>query len=214
MKGIKVQAVLFDLDGVLVDSREAISNCANYALEKIGLPARKKEEIYQYIGVPLYAIFKKLLPSNKQNLLDECIKFYRERYEKKSVEETKLIDGIPELLKSLKDKTLVVATVKLTHFSEELLAGFKIKDCFDRIVGSGVIQKELTKSTIVKKALGEIKTNSAVIVGDTKYDIEAGKENGIFTIGVTWGIGSEEELRKAKADFIVHSPKEIEEIVK
>jgi phosphoglycolate phosphatase len=146
--------------------------------------------------------------------LDECIKFYRERYEKKSVEETKLIDGIPELLESLKDKTLVVATVKLTRFSEELLADFKIKDYFDRIVGSEVIQKELTKSTIVKKVLGEIKTNSAVIVGDTKYDIDAGRENGIFTIGVTWGIGSEEELRKAGADFIVHSPKEIENIVK
>lgn len=214
MKQIDVQVILFDLDGVIIDSREAISNCVNFSLGELGLPVREKEEIYQYIGMPLYDIFKILLPSDKQNLLPECIRLYRQRYEKKSAEETKLVEGIQELLEKFKNKTIVVATTKPTLFAEKLLTGFNLRNYFSRVFGSELLGRESDKTEIVRKILNEIKANSAVIIGDRKYDIEAGKENNIFTIGVTWGIGGEKEIREAKPDFIVNEPREIEDVVK
>ena len=131
--------------------------------------------------------------------------------------ENVVYDGIEELLKALSSKgiKLFVATSKPQEFSEKILEHFNLKSYFEKVIGATMDEKRNKKNEIIKFALqtNDIQACTAVMVGDRKFDIEGGKENGLKTVGVTYGYGGREELEKASADYIAKSVNELKKIL-
>ena len=193
--------VIFDLDGVLVDSRAVFLSCVNYAFAKLGLPRRTDAELLPYIGPPFAYAFGELLGvAPDAPIVAACIDGYRERYETAMLTETTVEPGIPEALAALDGHRLAVATSKPRAFAEPLLEAMGVRAHFAVIAGPELSARAEGKTQTLGRALQELGPTRAVMVGDRSFDILAARAHGLPSIGVTWGIGSAEELEAAGAD--------------
>jgi phosphoglycolate phosphatase len=206
-------AVLFDLDGTIIDSRVPFVDSMNYALGVYGQPARRPEELWTYLGPPTHQTFSELLGEDSP-LIDEAVATYRKHYMRHSPETTTVYEGIEELLRDLHGRVpLAVATSKVIDATQDLLDKLGLTELFDAICGPAMDTVNEPKSITVAHALsalgGAEAVTAPVMIGDRFYDVEGARAQGVPTIGVLWGSGSESELHDAGAAAIVAAPSEI-----
>ncbi|MDQ6775819.1 MAG: HAD hydrolase-like protein [Actinomycetota bacterium] len=201
--------VLFDLDGVIVDSRVPFVRCVNAALVAHRLPVRPAHELYQYLGPPLHGTFEELAGTGP--IAQSCVDAYRERYAARAAAETSVFPGVREVLElAASTLPLVVGTSKASALAEPLLAALGLRELFVAVVGPSLDAANERKAVTIERALSGVTPGSrAVMVGDRHYDVAAASEHGIPTLGVLWGIGTETELRDAGAEALVRSPEEL-----
>jgi phosphoglycolate phosphatase len=204
-------AVLFDLDGVLVDSRAAISGCLNHALARNGLPEHAESALHRFIGPPLALTFAELTAHPPDSaLVVACISSYRERYAEASLRETTVIPGITDALAELAPQyCLAVATSKALAFAEPILTALGLRDFFDLVAGPSLSAFREDKAATIGAALSRLDPDRAVMVGDRSFDIVGAHARGLPAIGVTWGIGGSDELTSARADAIIEAPTDL-----
>lgn len=211
------EALLFDLDGVLVDSRAAITASINHALERMGLPRQPETSLHRFIGPPLGAALGTLLDELGADPAQapRAVALYRERYREHCVAETPLFPGIREALTALRGRVpLAVATSKPTAFARPILEARGIAELFDCIEGPSLDPDGEPKERTVARALEglgmrPVPPGRVVLVGDRRHDVEAARAHGLLPVGVAWGIGSEEELRRAGAARILREPADL-----
>ncbi|MBE2317526.1 HAD hydrolase-like protein [Solirubrobacter sp. CPCC 204708] len=202
-------AVLFDLDGVLVDSRAAFLNSMTLALRDLELPAYPREALLPCIGPPLKLGFSELLVTTPEDpRVDALIAAYRGHYATISLTDTTVAPGIPAALAAI-DEPKAVATSKPRHFAEPLLTALGLREHFTVVAGPELDARGETKAETITRALALLETTDAVMIGDRRFDVEGAHANGIPCIGVTWGIGAREELQAAGADAIIDAPLEL-----
>lgn len=202
-------AVLFDLDGVLVDSRTPFARCINAALTAQDVPPRPEHELHQYLGPRLHQTFRALV--SEESLVQRCVDSYRARYREQAASETTVFPGIPEILDSLSDRLpLVVVTSKPRALAEPLLDALQLRRFFVAVIGPELDSENERKTLTVERAMRELSPEAKpVMIGDRKHDIVAAHAHDIHAIGVLWGIGSEDELLAAGADALAHTPVEL-----
>lgn len=204
--------ILFDLDGTLTDSKEGITKSVQYALSKLGISITDLDSLEKFIGPPLKDSFMEYY-NFSDTKADEAVKYYREYFSERGLFENKVYPGVEAMLKQLKETGLhlIVATSKPTVFSEKILGHFNLSKYFDAIVGSTLDGSRSKKADVIQFALEEhkIKNDEAIMIGDREQDILGAAENGLKSIGVTYGFGSYEELEKAGASLIVNCVDEI-----
>jgi phosphoglycolate phosphatase len=204
------RAVLFDLDGVLLDSRTAIVRCIEHGLRETGAPVPPSGELERFIGPPLIDAFAELAGPE---LADACLAAYRERYVWSSLEETTVVPGAAEALAAVAAHVPVaVATTKPRAFAEPLCERLGLAASLHAVVGPELHSPEEVKAVTVRRALTAVGLSpggDAPLVGDRSHDVEAARANGLRCVGVLWGIGDEAELRAAGADRIVASPRDL-----
>jgi phosphoglycolate phosphatase len=203
-------AVLFDLDGVLVDSRVPFVRSVNSALVSHGLTVRPEHELIQYLGPPLHQTFRALV--DEETLVQPCVDVYRARYREMSASETIVFPGIREILDGLAGQLpLLVATSKPCVLAEPLLDALDLRGFFAAVIGPELDSENEHKAVTVGRAIQQLPHRSRpVMVGDRKHDIAAAHEHDILAIGVLWGIGTEVELRTAGADALARTTAELE----
>jgi phosphoglycolate phosphatase len=206
----------FDLDGTLTDSQDGIIKCYHYALGKLNLPI-PVELNSSVVGPPLRVIFRRLLGSNDEVLIEKAVAIYRERFSTIGLFENQVYAGIPEMLSALRENShdLYVITGKPKIFADRIINHFQLAPFFIEIYGSELGGRFDNKAELIKHVLTERKLSKAeaVMIGDKKEDISAGKANGIKTIGVTYGYGSLQEIQDAQPDYICNSPLEIQKLL-
>jgi len=209
--------LLFDLDGTLTDPKVGICTCVQYALASFGIEEPDLDKLEPFIGPPLKDSFMEFYQMSEVQA-EEAVEKYRERFQDKGIFENELYRGIPQMLRTLKAKGMVlaVASSKPTVFVTRILEHFKIAGYFDVVMGSELDGTRGTKEEVVRAALGQLFQNKPIerdkvyMIGDRCFDVEGAHEAGVESIGVTYGYGSMEELKAAKSDYIVRSVEELE----
>jgi len=204
---------LFDLDGTLTDPKEGIINSVLYALEKIGIEEVNISELDSFIGPPIQQSFIDRYNMNEIEV-EQAVFYFREYLKQSGLLENKVYDGITTLLQELKDagNRLFVATSKPTVFAKQVIEHFQLTTFFEEIVGSNLDGTRIKKEEIIAHILQtneELKKEEMVMIGDRKHDVIGANRNGIASIGVLYGYGSEIELSDAGA---VHIVKDVEEL--
>lgn len=209
--------VLFDLDGTLTDPGEGITNSVAYALKKYGIEVSDKSELYKFIGPPLKDSFMKYYDFNEDKA-EEAIAFYREYFRDKGIFENRVYEGVEDLLRQLHTdgKKIVLATSKPEEFAVRILEYFDLKKYFSVVAGASMDSSRSKKGDVIAYAISlcdGFNKDTAVMIGDREHDIIGAKENGLKSIGVLYGYGSEEELRKSGADYIVATPEAVLKLI-
>jgi len=179
-----VRVILFDLDGTLIDSTDAILDGFRHTFERFKKKYPGDEEVKKLIGLPLDVMFENL--GVKENVWD-YVDTYKKRYREISKEKTVLLPNAKEAIKEAKDfARLGIVTTKTGLYSKELLEHFGVMDDFEVLIGREHIQNPKPHPEPVLKALHLMKANKegAWMIGDTCLDMVSAKEAGINYVGV------------------------------
>jgi phosphoglycolate phosphatase len=204
------RALLFDLDGCLVDSLPSIARCWAETLGALGRPAPSVEEVRPFVGPPADTIARTLAPDMSEPEIGQLVRSYRRCTA--AAEDVAPFPGIPELLASLVGAgiPLAVATSKSIEVVEPLLDRLDLARCFEVVAGTARDELGTDKATIVGRALdGLAPTRAFGHAGDREHDVIGAHAHGLTAIGVLWGYGSREELTAAGADVLVQTPEEL-----
>ena len=205
--------VLFDLDGTLTDSKQGIIGAVQYAMENMGLPPADEEKVLSYIGGPFREELRRAHGFDKRHA-DRFVELYREYYLSRGLYENRVFDGVEDLLAALhrEGKKMALATAKPSPQAETVLVNFGLRKYFGLIAGSEPNGDRSAKADVIRYALGQLEPpdrSRVVMVGDRCHDILGARENGIDSIGVTYGYGSAEELRESEPTYFAASADEL-----
>ncbi|MFR0858647.1 MAG: dTMP kinase [Christensenellales bacterium] len=209
---MKYTTVLFDLDGTLTKSEEGITKTAIYAAEKMGFTGFTQEQFKVFIGPPLFDSFRTVVGMTDEQA-NRAIDYYHERFERVGWAENEVYAGIPRCFAvSKKRRARGDRHRKAADFRRAHREKFGFAPYLDDVIGPGLDNKDSSKAALVRrgvKAFG----GSVVMVGDRCFDIEGGRANGVDTVGVCYGYGTEEELVSADATHIAHTVEELTDIL-
>lgn len=208
-----MKAVLFDLDGTLINSEEGITKSVQYALHSFGIEEPDLTKLKVFIGPPLEMMFAEKYGFDEEKCITATNKF-RERYKVKGILECALYDGVVESLKKLKGDGYIVALAssKPEELCRRILDMFEITAYFDEIVGSTFDGRISTKEQVLLelgRRMTSVKKSDMCLIGDTKYDVLGAKEFGIDCVAVSYGFGTKEELTNAGAVCVCSDLKEV-----
>lgn len=213
---MKYTNILFDLDGTLTDPKEGIINSVKFALAKFGVNESEVGDLMKFIGPPLHVSFRDFCGFNEENT-ELAVQYFREYFTDKGINENSIFPGVVELLESLKSRNLkiILATSKPTVHANTVLENFGIAKYFQYVKGSNLNGTESGKTEIISHIIEKFKLekDKTVMIGDRFYDINGAKENGIDSIGVTFGYGGESELKEAGANYICRDIKDINNLL-
>lgn len=191
--------VYFDLDGTLVNPAPGITRSIRYALGRLGYPVPKAKDLESWIGPPLKSSFAAHVG---EDLADEAVTRYRERYAETGITECSVYPGIVDALSALLAGgfELAVATSKPHVYAAEVLDLVGLSKYFAEVWGPELDGTLSDKKELVAVAQSRSGNPSSALFGDRHFDIDAARANGITAIGVTWGFGAAEEFANADAD--------------
>jgi len=202
-------AVLFDLDGTLVDSRPGIVAALNATLRELSEPEVPEADLVPRIGPPIHDTWSELL-QRPVNEIEDVVVAYRERYATLMLDGTSVYPGVLRLLERLSAEghLLAVATSKAQPMAVALLEHLGLDGFFAAVRGPVPPSTEEKPATVGRalEALGLSTGAGAVLVGDRHHDVTGGHAHGLAVIGAGWGYGSLEELGAAGAEALAAEP--------
>ncbi|WP_428770223.1 HAD-IA family hydrolase [Treponema sp. HNW] len=225
---LNLQAVLFDLDGVLIDSGADIASSVNAALTHFGYKEEPQDTIISFVGdgaknLLIRALGYQGIKADTMPNFSEFFDWYVERYRTHSAEKTLLYKGVYELLEKLREKGVFCAVVsnKPLSVTREILKHFSIDCFFDAVVGPEQLSRikpapeglALAIDLIEKKRNAAIVPEKVLMVGDSATDIQAGRALGAHTCAVTEGFGDRKKLLAENADIVVPFAEELVRIL-
>ncbi|HAL45555.1 MAG: hypothetical protein A2Y12_07120 [Planctomycetes bacterium GWF2_42_9] len=204
------KAIIFDLDGTLVNSLEDLAEAANFALACFGQQTHEVEAFRQMVGDGTRTLMSRALPSDRQDLIEQTLLKMREKYIEICLNKTRPYDGLPKVLAELKNRgvKMAVLTNKDQKMAEKIVTHF-FDQYFMIIRGTinAVPLKPDPKAVLEILNQMNVKPENAAFVGDSNIDIRTAQAAGITGIGVNWGFRGEKELKEAGADYTIDEPK-------
>lgn len=205
--GMAIDAVLFDLDGTLIDSGPVIVRRLRTALRRAGL-TDLTEQVYRLVGPPLETGLRDVLGLSPRQVV-AVAGDYRRLVREGSPTDYPIFDGIPEMLVAVAaDHVLAVATSKPEADAVQIVARSGLGDHFAAVVGAPRPGLRADKDVVIRRAVIElgIDPGHAVMVGDSTYDMRGAIAAGVVPIGVAWGYTRPAELVAAGAVTVADTP--------
>ncbi len=215
---MKYKAVLFDLDGTLLDTLEDLANSLDFVLHDRGLPTHPTEAFRYFVGSGAAMLVARALPLEKRNdaLAADCLEAFRREYSRNWNQKTQPYKGVSELLDALTAKhiKMAVLTNKPQHFAELCVKEFLSDWAFAMIVGQrdGVPMKpDPTGPREIARSL-DMPSQAFVYLGDSDIDMRTAVNAHMLPVGAMWGFRSERELRESGAIRVIGRPTELLEL--
>lgn len=209
------KAVLFDLDGTLLDTIEDIGDAANRILEQNGFPVHSMDAYRRFVGDGALNFIIRALPEDKRiaTIIHPCLDAFLEDYGRNWNVKTKPYDGIPELLDTLTARRLKMAVLsnKPHKHTVQCMAGFLPDWNFDVVFGQrdDVPKKPDPAGALEIAEQLNIAPSDFLYLGDTETDLKTSIAAGMFPVGALWGFRSAKELQENGAKTLINKPLEI-----
>lgn len=193
-------AIVFDLDGTLVDSLPDIVASFRQAFTELGLPAPPEAVVRSEVGLPLEAMYERFAP---REAVASLAASYRRHYPEHFADRSRPYPGVRELLSDLRERgyLLAVATTKRSDMATRFVSAMGLSGAIDHVQGTDGFPHKPAPD-VVLRALQAVGGAGRWMVGDTTHDVGAGKAAGLRTFGVTWGTHDADRLRAAGADVV------------
>ena len=191
------QAVLFDLDGTLTESHPGVVNSVAAVLRDMGFAVPEESVLRNFIGPPLQYSFKIYCGMTPEQC-EEGVERFRDIYNVKGLYENSVFPGIHDLLRDLREggAKVIVATSKAQSAADIIIRHFELAPLVDFVSGAYEDQRKQSKADLINRGLKlfGISPEHAVMIGDTRFDIDGAHGAGTDFIGVLFGYGTREEM--------------------
>ncbi len=209
-------ALLFDLDGTLVDSGDDLTAAVNHVLRQDGLSAVSREQVLQMLGDGAPVLVDRAYAHHGAERPHDALERFRGHYRAHCLDATRPYPGVMELLRRLApERAVAVATNKPTAFARQIVDGLGLESLVDVVVGPESADAPKPSPGMLSAALADLghAANEAVMIGDSPSDVEAGRRAGTATIAVLWGYRSRDQLAASGPDRIAASVEELGELL-
>jgi phosphoglycolate phosphatase len=206
-----IQLLIFDLDGTLVDSEVDLAESVNAARAGAGQEPLPVSVIASYVGQGVNVLMRRALGEEApETEVEQAVARFLSYYRDHMLDHTAPYPGVREALDALRGRTLAVLTNKPVRFSEHLLAGLGLAELFVAVYGGNSFAQKKPDPVGVYKLLEETGAppRSTLIVGDSDTDILTGQNAGVWTCGVTYGLGSP-TLENVQPDMLLDDLREL-----
>ena len=209
----KYKAVVFDLDGTLLNTLDDLADAVNHTLQQFHYPLRSKAEVRRFLGNGIERLAKRILPEDvSETQFRQVYLAFKEYYTNHCQVKTQAYPGIMQLLQELKKQgyKLAIVSNKNAEAVAQLNKTYFVQDVAVSIGQKAGIKKKPAPDTVlaVLKELG-VSKEEAVYVGDSEVDKATADNTGMDVILVTWGFRDKEELEKLVPTYLVDKPEEI-----
>ena len=210
---MRYKAVLFDMDGTVLDTLDDLADSVNRSLREFGLPEVSRFQVGQSLGNGAKYLIRHCLPEGSDEALcEQVLSFYKPWYDAHCLIKTKPYDGILQLMETLRADGVSQAIIsnKPDSAVQELAEAF-FPGLMDVVIGeSPAVKRKPSPDTVLAAAsqMG-LMASDCVYIGDTEVDLETARNAGMDCIPVNWGFRTEEQLCAAGAEEIIRSPEEL-----
>lgn len=210
-----MKLLIFDLDGTLADTSQDITDALNHALSPLGMKDYSVEETKSMVGSGISSLLASLVPSghNSPAAKDQVIQRFLNFYSEHLLDNTVAYPQVKETLAQLNGYKKVVLSNKRTAYSKEILEKLLISEYFDAVCGSDSVREKKPSPVPILDLINKynVSKENTVIIGDSNFDVEAGRAAGIKVIGATYGFRARKFLEGS--DYIIDRFDELLKII-
>ena len=206
----KIDLLIFDLDGTLIESKWDIATAVNLTLAELGLPVRGQEEIFSFVGDGIKHLLRLSVGKENQSRYEDALRVFRGHYLAHCLDRTQFYPGIDRVLAHYAAKHKAVATNKSLEYTTRILDGLGAHH-FTYIVGGDNGYGLKPEPGMLLKILDELKVerDRAVLIGDSTNDITGGHNAGIKVCAVGYGMGNREKMAACNPDWFIEQPEDL-----
>jgi len=206
----KIDLLIFDLDGTLIESKWDIATAVNLTLRDLGLPVREQEEIFSFVGDGIKHLLRLSVGKENQSRYEDALRVFRGHYLAHCLDRTQFYPGIDRVLAHYAAKHKAVATNKSLEYTTRILDGLGAHH-FTYIVGGDNGYGLKPEPGMLLKILDELKVEKdrAVLIGDSTNDINGGHNAGIKVCAVGYGMGNREKMAACNPDWFIEQPEDL-----
>jgi phosphoglycolate phosphatase len=200
-----VDLIVFDLDGTLADSLPDLTAAVNFTCRTLGLPEHSPQDIMKMIGGGERNLVRRFLGPDYQELFDQALALYIDRYSEHAGDATRLYPGVPETLAQLAEKRLAVLSNKMEMLTRQVLEALGVARFFAAMKGGDSYPAMKPSPEPLRALIRELGAapGRTLMVGDKPADVLTGREAGAHTVAVTYGYGELEALTAAGPELLL-----------
>lgn len=215
-----MKACIFDLDGTLTNTLESMTYSVNLTLKEMGLSQITKDQCRMFVGNGARVLIEESLKVSgdpKASRIEEGMKIYGRIFDQNCTYHVTLYEGIPEMLKALKDRGIHLAVLsnKPDRQTVKVVKEIFGDNIFDYAQGQkdGIRRKPEPDGVLYLMEQMQVSKEECLYIGDSEVDAATGKNAGLKTIGVLWGFRDRKTLETAGADHLIERPEELLQFV-
>lgn len=209
--------MILDFDGTMGDTQDLIVRTMQQTIQQLGLPSRTDEQCAAMIGLPLKHTFTTLIEMSEE-MGERCAELYRQLFNENNVPgAVPVFPNVLDTVRTLHERGLIltIASARRRDTLVEFLESMNLMQYIPYVISASDIENAKPAPDMVLKTLEDyhLSADEAIVVGDTKYDIEMAHRAGVKAVGVTYGNGTVEELRAYGAEYIIDDFAQLLDIV-
>ncbi len=215
MNDTPYNAVIFDLDGTLLNTLDDLANSMNRVLVRNGFPTHETDAYRYFVGDGAIELVNRALPveERRENIISQCLEAFRTDYRENWNIKTAPYEGVPEMLDALKTRKVKMAILsnKPHEHTKKCVAELLPRWGFEIVLGqrNGIPRKPDPIGALEVAELVNISPSSFLYLGDTDIDMKTSVTAGMFPVGALWGFRTAEELKASGAKALISHPLEI-----
>lgn len=210
-----VRLLVFDLDGTLIDSKDDLVQSVNAVRRRLGLHTLPEETVASYVGRGVVVLMRRALGDDATEAeVAQATEFFLEYYRDHMLDHTVPYPGVREALEQLKPRSMAVLTNKPVKFSKAILAGLGLDHYFTQVYGGNSFAQKKPDPVGILALMSEanVEAERTMMVGDSDTDVLTGRNAGVRTCGVTYGLAPE-TLKTSPPDLLLDDLRELPKLL-